>query len=143
MMLGRDCWCGRQDTWDLVLALSTHDLRRVVEFPWALVSINEKVTQAMGELYILPREAKLDSRQQIQARPPPPISLTFGQSWLPGCKPGQSHQPPAQQGSVPAPQHCCYHFESIINFSTRVLHFHFALNQTGYVLSPAFREYIS
>lgn len=94
MMLGRDCWCGRQDTWDLVLALSTHDLRRVIEFPWALVSINEKVTQAMGELYILPREAKLESRQQIQGRPPHlPFLLPLGRAGFLGANPG-SHTSP-------------------------------------------------
>ena len=64
--LGRECSCGSQDTWDCVLALSTHDLRQVMDFLWVLVSINAEVTQATVKLWVQPREVKPALRPQIQ-----------------------------------------------------------------------------
>ena len=65
---GRECWCGSQGTWDGVLDLSTHALRQVTEFLWALVSISAKVTQAAVTLSVQPRDVKPALGPQIQQR---------------------------------------------------------------------------
>lgn len=141
---GRECQCGSQGTWDCVLALSTHDLRQVMDFLWALVSINAEVTQVTVKLWVQPREVKPALRPQIQrwVRQTPASFLAYLLARLASWAAARQWSC-ALRDSMPGPEPFCHHLKSLTHLWTSTLHFHFSMNQTNHVSGSAFWKYIS